>query len=291
MGKQTRERQLKLEARIVKLKSREKELRISKDRIVARFERTCQLLRRLNQLREEQCELLKEKFRLTLHLQVDSEVQSRVQRELQQVRTLQQQIMAKAAQQDHAKENVAGNQDCASSSNVVDKMQRMEIELRCGICSELMVSATTLNCMHTFCQYCVTQWKNFEKNRAPIVGCPVCRESITSERRNFSMDNIIGIIVDGYSEDEKNNRKELMKQHQELSRNLLTGERQPNTSNPFYQITNRNVFIGEMRVEEMPSLPRINLQNVTRRRSLSSVTSRPATVRRLQQGSVRPRWR
>lgn len=75
------------------------------------------------------------------------------------------------------------------------------------------------------------------------------------------MDNIIGIIVDGYSEDEKNNRKELMKQHQELSRNLLTGERQPNTSNPFYQITNRNVFIGEMRVEEMPSLPRINLQN------------------------------
>lgn len=115
--------------------------------------------------------------------------------------------------------------------------------------------------MHTFCQYCVTQWKNFEKNRAPIVGCPVCREAITSERRNFSMDNIIGIIVDGYSEDEKNNRKELMKQHQELSRNLLTGERQPNTSNPFYQITNRNVFIGEMRVEEMPSLPRINLQN------------------------------
>lgn len=126
------------------------------------------------------------------------------------------------------------------------------------------------------------------------------------------MDNIIGIIVDGYSEDEKDNRKELMKQHQELTRNLLTGERQPNTSNPFYQITNRNVFIGEMRVEEMPSLPRINLQNgqsslinnykfqssylscidaVTRRRSLSSITSRPATVRRLQQGSMRPRWR
>ncbi len=77
---------------------------------MARFEHTCQLLRRLNQLREEQCELLKEKFRLTLHLQVESEVQSRVQRELQQVRTLQQQIMAKAAQQDHAKENVAGNQ-------------------------------------------------------------------------------------------------------------------------------------------------------------------------------------
>ncbi len=126
------------------------------------------------------------------------------------------------------------------------------------------------------------------------------------------MDNIIGIIVDGYSEEEKDNRRDLMKQHQELTQNLLSGERQPNTFNPFYQITNRNVFIGEMRVEEIPSLPRINLQNgqssliniykfqssylsyiyaVTRRRSLSSVTSRPATVRRLQQGSARPRWR
>lgn len=77
---------------------------------MARFERTCQLLTRLNQLREEQCELLKEKFRLTLHLQVESEVQSRVQSKLQQVMTLQQQIMAKTAQQDHAKENVADNQ-------------------------------------------------------------------------------------------------------------------------------------------------------------------------------------
>ncbi len=78
---------------------------------MARFERTCQLLRRLNQLREEQCELLKEKFRLTLHLQVESEVQSRLQQsKLQQIMTLQQQIMTKVTQQDHAKENVADNQ-------------------------------------------------------------------------------------------------------------------------------------------------------------------------------------
>lgn len=68
---------------------------------MARFERTCQLLRRLNELREEQCELLKEKFRLTLHLQVESEVQSRLQqRQEQQSKT-----------NPHlAKENVAENQ-------------------------------------------------------------------------------------------------------------------------------------------------------------------------------------
>jgi hypothetical protein len=75
------------------------------------------------------------------------------------------------------------------------------------------------------------------------------------------MDNIIGIIVDCYSEEEKNNRKELIRQHQELTRNLLSGIRQPNTPNPFYQITNRSVFMGDMRVENIPQLPRINLQN------------------------------
>ena len=75
------------------------------------------------------------------------------------------------------------------------------------------------------------------------------------------MDNIIGIIVDCYSEEEMNNRKELVNQHQELNRNLLSGNRQPDTPNPFYQITNRNVFMGEMRVEDIPQLPRINLRN------------------------------
>lgn len=75
------------------------------------------------------------------------------------------------------------------------------------------------------------------------------------------MDNIIGIIVDCYSEEEKNERKELVRQHQELTRNLLSGIRQTDTPNPFYQITNRNVFMGEMQVVDIPQLPRVNLQN------------------------------
>jgi hypothetical protein len=70
---------------------------------VARFERTCQLLRRLNELREQQCELLKEKFRLTLHLQVESEVQLRLQQSKEhKIKT--------NPQVDLAKENVAENQ-------------------------------------------------------------------------------------------------------------------------------------------------------------------------------------
>lgn len=45
----------------------------------------------------------------------------------------------------------------------------MESELQCSICAELFVNATTLNCSHTFCKYCITMWKKKKKD------CPICR--------------------------------------------------------------------------------------------------------------------
>ncbi|KAK4015977.1 E3 ubiquitin-protein ligase rnf8-A [Daphnia magna] len=286
MGKQARERQLELEKKVLILIHREKELRISKDhQTLAHLKHKCQLLTRLNELRQEECELLKEKFNLALTLKVETAVQSR----LKQIKEEQQTVVN--TEGDIVKDDVefaeARNTSC---QDITEKMQRIDRELSCGICSELIVFATSLNCMHTFCQYCVTQWKSFEKNRATIIGCPVCREPIVSEKRNFCIDNIVGIMIDFCSDEEKNNRKELVRQHQELTRNLLSGLRQPGTPNPFYQITNRNVFMGEMQVEDLPTLPSISLQNVPRRRLPSATSSRPAIVRRLQM-PARPRWR
>lgn len=45
----------------------------------------------------------------------------------------------------------------------------MESELQCSICAELFVEATTLNCSHTFCKYCICTWKKKKKD------CPICR--------------------------------------------------------------------------------------------------------------------
>lgn len=150
-------------------------------------------------------------------------------------------------------------------------------ELRCGVCSELMVlvsynpfevifqtnaahgvrqifkfdfigQATSLNCMHTFCQYCVTKWKT----ESPTAGCPLCRDPGLFERRNFLVDNMIAIIVNLYSEKEQIIRKKFEKQRKELHRNLLAdGLRTPN--NPFYRITERGLVLGEMQIEELPS--------------------------------------
>ncbi len=70
--------------------------------------------------------------------------------------------------------------------------------------------ATVLNCMHTFCQFCVNQWK---KNK---VECPICRAPITTEGKNILVDNMIDAMVCSLSEELKNRRKELVKQRQEL---------------------------------------------------------------------------
>ena len=70
--------------------------------------------------------------------------------------------------------------------------------------------------MHTFCSYCIKQWK---KNK---IACPVCRKGITSENRNYLVDNVVNIVSNFQEEEEKHNRKELVQQHKELIENLVT---------------------------------------------------------------------
>lgn len=130
---------------------------------------------------------------------------------------------------------------------IVDQMESiMENELQCGICSELMVlvsfllafkmksgnndlivtilQATSLNCMHTFCQYCLNQWK---KNK---VECPICRTPITTEGRNLLVDNMIDAMLNSLSEEMQNRRKELVKQRLEYAK-LQATEKQMKAHN------------------------------------------------------------
>ena len=95
----------------------------------------------------------------------------------------------------------------------------------------LCKQATSLNCMHTFCQFCINQWK---KNK---VECPVCRAQITTEGRNLLIDNMIDAMVCTLSEEIRNRRKELVKQRQELNvqqpirkYGVMNGRRDPNIS-------------------------------------------------------------
>ena len=46
-----------------------------------------------------------------------------------------------------------------------------EEEFTCGICYELFVDPTTLNCGHSVCRHCLAQWWNSSKQ----TNCPLCR--------------------------------------------------------------------------------------------------------------------
>lgn len=80
--------------------------------------------------------------------------------------------------------------------------------------------------MHTFCQYCINQWKS---NKVPIE-CPVCRTPITTERRNFIVDSAIDAIVASLSEEMKNGRKNLIEQRLAFAKKpASTGAESSNT--------------------------------------------------------------
>ncbi|CAH1646671.1 unnamed protein product [Spodoptera littoralis] len=99
-----------------------------------------------------------------------------------------------------------------SSKNMVltEMGELMESELQCSICNELFVEATTLNCSHTFCKYCISVWKKKKRD------CPICRASITSECRSLVLDSFIEKMVQSLSEEMKQKRKDILEGRKEL---------------------------------------------------------------------------
>ncbi|XP_045494697.1 E3 ubiquitin-protein ligase RNF8-like isoform X2 [Colias croceus] len=93
----------------------------------------------------------------------------------------------------------------------------MESELQCSICAELFVSATTLNCSHTFCKYCITTWKKKKKD------CPICRAPITSECRSLVLDSFIDKMVQNLTVEMKKKREDMLKNREEETRLKATG--------------------------------------------------------------------
>ncbi|KAK4316671.1 hypothetical protein Pmani_012196 [Petrolisthes manimaculis] len=82
----------------------------------------------------------------------------------------------------------------------------LENELQCPICSEMFITAIMLGCSHTFCRYCIDQWKKNKNN------CPNCRENISSETRSLVVDNFIDKIVPTLSDELKKRRNDIVHQ-------------------------------------------------------------------------------
>lgn len=64
--------------------------------------------------------------------------------------------------------------------------------------------AVTLGCAHSFCHYCIGQWR---KRRDE---CPICRQPIQSQTRCLALDNCIDSMVENLSADVKARRRKLI---------------------------------------------------------------------------------
>lgn len=89
----------------------------------------------------------------------------------------------------------------------------MDEQLTCTICSELFVKATTLNCMHTFCQHCINVWNKKRKE------CPICRASVSSMNRSIVLDNFIESMLKNLPIQFKERRKEILEERQGKHKN------------------------------------------------------------------------
>ncbi|XP_059137682.1 E3 ubiquitin-protein ligase RNF8 isoform X2 [Peromyscus eremicus] len=82
----------------------------------------------------------------------------------------------------------------------------LENELQCIICSEYFIEAVTLNCAHSFCSFCISEWMKRK------VECPICRKDIESKTHSLVLDNCISKMVDNLSSEVKERRNSLLRE-------------------------------------------------------------------------------
>ncbi|NXI78472.1 RNF8 ligase, partial [Rhipidura dahli] len=98
----------------------------------------------------------------------------------------------------------------AQKEEVLNQMNDvLENELQCTICSEHFIEVVTLNCAHSFCSYCISEWTKRK------VECPICRQEIKSKTRSLVLDNCIDRMVENLDVEMKEHRLTLIRQRKE----------------------------------------------------------------------------
>lgn len=87
----------------------------------------------------------------------------------------------------------------------------LDNELQCSICSEHFIEAVTLNCSHSFCAFCIKEWRKRKHE------CPICRQEIHTQTRSLVLDNCIDRMVDKLSAEMKDRRAALIIERKELN--------------------------------------------------------------------------
>ncbi|KAF4524001.1 hypothetical protein B566_EDAN013843 [Ephemera danica] len=192
-------------------------------------------------LDKEIAKLRNEKLKLEADIRVEMNVESlenkhryeveleKVKKQLGLMESKKQVLEQELASNTEEKEKI--NENCLQAKQKVleDFGEMMQSELQCNICSELFVVAMTLNCTHTFCKLCITEWKR--KRSKQVADCPVCRAPIVSENRSIVLDNFIDKMVESLTDDLKEQRRELLIERGVLQPAPSNKAPKPSTSN------------------------------------------------------------
>lgn len=154
----------------------------------------------LQGLEKEQVEALKQQ--LAQALQEHQALMEELNRSKKDFETI---IQAKNKELEQTKEEKEKVQ--AQKEEVLSHMNDvLENELQCIICSEYFIEAVTLNCAHSFCSYCISEWMKRK------IECPICRKDIKSKTHSLVLDNCIDKMVDSLSSEVKERRIDLIRE-------------------------------------------------------------------------------
>lgn len=158
----------------------------------------------LQGLEKEQVEALKQQ--LAQALQEHQALMEELNRSKKDFETI---IQAKNKELEQTKEEKEKVQ--AQKEEVLSHMNDvLENELQCIICSEYFIEAVTLNCAHSFCSYCISEWMKRK------IECPICRKDIKSKTHSLVLDNCIDKMVDSLSSEVRERRIDLIRERKVL---------------------------------------------------------------------------
>lgn len=107
-----------------------------------------------------------------------------------------------------------------------DTLAQLGRDVVCSICLDLMIDCVTATCSHSFCKYCVDEWRQTSGGAlAKQFQCPVCRATITEPVRVNLVNNIIDKLVPQLlSPAEQQARKKRIAEIQRLSKKQTNKE-------------------------------------------------------------------
>lgn len=121
-----------------------------------------------------------------------------------------------------------------------DIFTSIQEEMTCAICQELFISAYTLPCAHSFCEWCITEWMTKNHYRE----CPVCRAAISKEPvHSIAIDNAIRTLLARLSPEEKKTREITEKEHKESLSKLNVPRSKPPKIFPITPTTDHSPIV------------------------------------------------